>query len=113
MVKIVEMDENVKLKSQLDEDVGPVILLNKFTVQPEDVDQFLKAFAEITKISCSNLALSLPNCIVVLVVAAHFLIMVFGSLQNTSNEPSIDQSYGQALLTFFPIQQCLHIYSRR
>ena len=43
------MDENVKLKSQLDEDVGPVILLNKFTVQPEDVDQFLKAFAEITK----------------------------------------------------------------
>jgi quinol monooxygenase YgiN len=49
MVKIVEMDENVKLKSQLDEDVGPVILLNKFTVQPEDVDQFLKAFAEITK----------------------------------------------------------------
>ena len=49
MVKIVEMDENVALKSQLDEDVGPVILLNKFTVQPEDVDQFLKTFAEITK----------------------------------------------------------------
>ena len=43
------MDENVALKSQLDEDVGPVILLNKFTVQPEDVDQFLKTFAEITK----------------------------------------------------------------
>ena len=43
------MDENVTLKSQLEEDVGPVILLNKFTVQPEDVDQFLKAFAEITK----------------------------------------------------------------
>ena len=44
MVKIVEMDENVTLKLQLDEDVGPVILLNKFTVQPEDVDQFLKGF---------------------------------------------------------------------
>ena len=50
MVKIVEMDENVALKSQLDEDVGPVILLNKFTVQPEDVDQFLKIFADITKV---------------------------------------------------------------
>jgi quinol monooxygenase YgiN len=49
MVKIIEMDENVTLKSQLEEDVGPVILLNKFTVQPEDVDQFLKAFTEITK----------------------------------------------------------------
>ena len=107
------MDENVKLKSQLDEDVGPVILLNKFTVQPEDVDQFLKAFAEITKMFMEQPGFISAQCIVVLVVAAHFLIMVFGSLQNTSNEPSIDQSYGQALLTFFPIQQCLHIYSRR
>ena len=49
MVKIVEMDENVTLKSQLEEDVGPVILLNKFTVKPEDVDQFLKIFADTTK----------------------------------------------------------------
>lgn len=49
MVKIVEMDENATRKSQLEEDVGPVILLNKFTVQPEDVDQFLKVFADTTK----------------------------------------------------------------
>ena len=42
MVKIVEMDENVTLKSQLEENVGPVIVLNKFTVKSEDVDQFLK-----------------------------------------------------------------------
>jgi heme-degrading monooxygenase HmoA len=44
MVKIVEMDENVTLKSQLEEDVGSVILLNEFTVKPEDVDWFLKVF---------------------------------------------------------------------
>jgi heme-degrading monooxygenase HmoA len=49
MVKIVEMDENVTLRAQL-EDVGPVILLNKFTVKPEDVDEFLKAFADTTEI---------------------------------------------------------------
>lgn len=49
MVKIVEMDENATRKSQLEEDVGPVILLNKFTVQPEDVDQFLKVFVDTTK----------------------------------------------------------------
>ena len=41
MVKIVEMHENVTLKAQLEEDVGPVILLNKFTVKPEDTDEFL------------------------------------------------------------------------
>jgi Uncharacterized conserved protein len=50
MVKIVEMDENITLKAQLDEDVGSVILLNKFTVKPEDVDQFLKVFAATTEI---------------------------------------------------------------
>ena len=37
MVKIVEMDENMPLKTQLEEDVGSVILLNKFTVKPDDV----------------------------------------------------------------------------
>ena len=50
MVKIVEMDENVTLMSQLEEDVAPVVLLNKFTVMPEDVDQFLKVFADTTNI---------------------------------------------------------------
>ena len=33
----------------MEENVSPVILVNKFTVQPEDVDQFLKAFAETTE----------------------------------------------------------------
>jgi hypothetical protein len=49
MAKIVEMDEKVTLNIQLEEDVGAVILLNKFTVNPEDVDQFLKVFAATTE----------------------------------------------------------------
>ena len=49
MVKIVEMDEDVTLKSQLEEDLGPVILLNKFTVKHEDVNEFLKVFATTTE----------------------------------------------------------------
>jgi hypothetical protein len=45
MVKIVETDEKATLNTQLEDDIeGAVILLNKFTVQPEDVEQFLKAF---------------------------------------------------------------------
>jgi quinol monooxygenase YgiN len=51
MVKIVEMDEKVTLNTQLEGDVGgAVILLNKFTVKPEDVDQFLKVFETTTKV---------------------------------------------------------------
>jgi quinol monooxygenase YgiN len=53
MAKIVEMDEKVTLNSQLEGDVGgggAVILLNKFTVKPDDVDEFLKVFEATTKI---------------------------------------------------------------
>jgi heme-degrading monooxygenase HmoA len=45
---MAEMDENVTLAAQLEDqkDSGrPVILINKFNVKPEDVDQFLKAWA--------------------------------------------------------------------
>jgi quinol monooxygenase YgiN len=45
MAKFIEMDEQVTFSRQLEEDVdGPVILINKFAVNPEDVDQFLKAW---------------------------------------------------------------------
>jgi hypothetical protein len=46
MLKMVEMDENVTLAAQLEEKDGgrPVILINKFNVKPEDVDQLLKAW---------------------------------------------------------------------
>ena len=49
MVKLVEFDEKVKLAQQMDEDVGPIILINKFNVNPEEVDQFLKVFASTTE----------------------------------------------------------------
>lgn len=53
MVKIVDMDKKVTLSTQLEGDVdgdGAVILLDKFTVQPEDVDEFLKVFQATTKV---------------------------------------------------------------
>jgi heme-degrading monooxygenase HmoA len=45
MAKIVEMDERVTISAQWEENVGPVILINKFSVNSEDIDQFLKAWA--------------------------------------------------------------------
>jgi hypothetical protein len=45
MAKIVEMDERVTISAQWEENVGPVIFINKFSVNPEDFDQFLKAWA--------------------------------------------------------------------
>ena len=52
MVKIVEMHETITLDKQLEQNIGPVILINKINVDPDDVNQFLKAWpsdAEIMK----------------------------------------------------------------
>lgn len=44
--KLVEMDEQVSFFEQMNkDDTGPVILINKFNVDPDEVDEFLKAFA--------------------------------------------------------------------
>jgi len=46
MAKFDEMDEKVTLSEQLEENVSPVILINKFNVNPEEADQFLKAWGD-------------------------------------------------------------------
>ena len=48
--RLVEMDEKVTFLQQIDEDVGPVMQINKFNVNPEEVDQFLKAFASTAEV---------------------------------------------------------------
>jgi quinol monooxygenase YgiN len=48
--KLVEMDERVRFLLQVDQEAGPVILINKFNVDPEEVDEFLKAFAATDKV---------------------------------------------------------------
>jgi heme-degrading monooxygenase HmoA len=45
MVKTIEMDEHVAISKQMEEDTGPIIFMNKFSVNPEDVDEFLKRWA--------------------------------------------------------------------
>jgi heme-degrading monooxygenase HmoA len=40
------MDEKVSIRNQLDDTGGPVILINKFTVKPDEADQLLSAWTE-------------------------------------------------------------------
>jgi hypothetical protein len=44
MPKFIEMDDHIKFLSQLEEDAGPIVFVNKFTVKPEDANEFLKAW---------------------------------------------------------------------
>jgi hypothetical protein len=45
MAKFVDMDERVGIFAQMEEDVGPVILINKFSVNPEEFGLFMKGWA--------------------------------------------------------------------
>jgi hypothetical protein len=45
MINLVEMDEKITISDQIEENLSNVILINKFTVKPEDVDQLLRAWA--------------------------------------------------------------------
>jgi len=44
MAKLVEMDANVTVFEQMNENGAAVVLINKFNVNPEEVDQFLTAW---------------------------------------------------------------------
>lgn len=46
MVQLVEMDRTVSLANQLLDTGGAVLLVNRFQVDPEDVDAFLSAWSE-------------------------------------------------------------------
>ena len=39
------MDERITLEKQLDEDVGPIVEMNKFNVDPQEIDEFLQLVA--------------------------------------------------------------------
>jgi quinol monooxygenase YgiN len=49
MAKIVEMDKSASILTQMEEHVGPVILIEKISVDPEEFDLFLKAWAAETE----------------------------------------------------------------
>jgi hypothetical protein len=45
-MKLREMDEHVTYRQQLQEDTGPIVLINQFNVAPEDGDRFLEVWAD-------------------------------------------------------------------
>lgn len=49
MARVIEMDESVSIFSQMNEDIGPVILINKFNVDPLESDEFVKGWADEAK----------------------------------------------------------------
>lgn len=50
-MKIVEMDEKVNRNTQLQQDVSAVIQMSTYTMNPDDVDQFLKTWASVAEIA--------------------------------------------------------------
>jgi heme-degrading monooxygenase HmoA len=46
IVRLREMDERTTYMQQLQEDKGPVVLMNQFNVAPDDVERFLEVWAD-------------------------------------------------------------------
>ena len=80
MAKFIEMDDHVKFSSQLEEDVGPIVFVNKFTVNPEDIDEFLKAWEADAAYFKSQPGLISAQLHKGMVPVGHSLTMQFGSL---------------------------------
>jgi heme-degrading monooxygenase HmoA len=45
-MELREMDEHTTYMQQLQQDTGPVVLINQFNVAPDDVEQFLDVWAD-------------------------------------------------------------------
>lgn len=45
MPQLIEMDRHVSLFEQMEQQVGPVILINTFTVEPEEAERLQEAWA--------------------------------------------------------------------
>lgn len=45
-MQLRDMDEEVTYAQQLQEDTGPIVLINQFNVAPEDAGRLLEAWAE-------------------------------------------------------------------
>ena len=45
-MKLREMDERVTYMQQLQEETGPIVLINQFNVPPEDADRLLEVWAD-------------------------------------------------------------------
>jgi heme-degrading monooxygenase HmoA len=45
-MRLEEMDDQTTYRQQLEADDGPVVLMNRFKLQPEDVERFLEVWAE-------------------------------------------------------------------
>lgn len=43
-MKLREMDERITYMQQLQDDAGPVVLVNQFNVEPDDVERFLSVW---------------------------------------------------------------------
>ena len=81
MAKFVEMDERIKFKDQIGEKgiEGSVILINKFNVDQDKIEQFLKDWTEDANPLNNSQDLFLHNYIKTLARVLYSLIMQFGS----------------------------------
>jgi heme-degrading monooxygenase HmoA len=99
MIKFIEMDEKVTLSAQMEENAGPVILINKFNAKSEDVDQLIKAWgadAAYFKQQPGFISAQLHRGIGGSCVFANYAVWESTQLfKNTANKPEFKSKLGE------------------
>jgi hypothetical protein len=93
MLKIVETDDKITLSVQLEDDAGPVILMNKFNVGPDEVEEFLKVFEETTKYFKQQPGFISAQLHRGLLAVPHSLTMWYKNVQHILNRHLITLSF--------------------
>jgi hypothetical protein len=104
MVKTIEMDELVSFYKQIEEDTGPIVFMNKFSANPDDVDEFLKRWAADAAVFKKQPGFISAQLHRGLLVAVLLLTMRFGSQLHISGMQS-------RLLTYKPEYQSILLTS--
>jgi hypothetical protein len=97
MPTFAEMDKRTTLSAQIEEKVGPVILINTFTVNADEAEQLLKAWAADAAWMKQQPGSSRRSFTAALGEAACSSTTRSGSRASTSSEPSPIPSSGPTL----------------
>ena len=103
MVKIVQMDERITLEKQLDEDAGPIVVMNKFNVGPDEIDEFLKVFAKTTETFKQQPGFISAQLHRGIAGSSTFVNYIVWESEHISNRLLIGKSSSQTWLVFCPI----------
>jgi hypothetical protein len=109
MARLAELDEHVTFSEQIEENVRPIVLINRFDVKPEEADQFIRAWQkDAIYFKGQPGFISAHSSIEELAVVAYSSTTQFGNLLYCTRRPLVKLTYG-TYYRITPLVQLHHL----